>query len=765
MKNTTTGISLIHQWFARRPSTASRATAFAALIEPPEDSKELAHIEATLEHLSYEDINPDRMQEGRIDMEKYHVGRPKVLDPFGGGGSIPLECIRLGCEVYSNDYNPVAAIIQKCTLEYPQKYGGMSFGMNPSESRLLKDIRYWGGWLEDEVKKELKPYFPSDTGTPSIYIWARTIPCQGCGRTIPLLRSFKIKTDEAALRPSVDGFDVIEATGNIHGTISSGNVTCLSCGTSVPSKRTSEMLRADPDNDMLVCVAEQSPKGKRHYRKVNQSDKEAYELYSAKLKHVRKRFKELYHIDPVPSEIINTPTGKEYKPNQPYWVLNGPCTIGQTKWGDMFNVRQKLVMVTMLNKIREARNIIGSNNESGYAECMGCYLTMIMNRLVLKNSRNTRWHSRGSIGGTITSSAIEKLWSYTEITPFNSTMGIRAQTEMLIRAVQTAMQSYGKPATITCTSATHMPYDNETFDAVFTDPPYYNMKSYADLSDYYYVWMRRSIGDLFPDWFKSQLSPKTQECVENESLVRGLRGSGLTKHDLDIKDGRFYENVMAKSLSEMHRVLKPDGICIIVYSHTKLDSWETLISAIKKSGFIITAAWPIATELKNRLSARNTASVQSSIYMVARKGRRGLVGYYKTVKSELADILPKLEDIRECLAREDYLIAAIGFALQTITKYEVIKHDSGETVEIDVILKHTRQIAVQHRMRDIIGRSAEFDPITTFYLMYRYTYGDRPAQFDSAKKLAQGCGITMADHGIIKKERDKVRVLGPNGAW
>ena len=263
MKNTSTSISLIHQWFARRPLTASRATAFAALIEPPKNPKELAHVEATLEHLSYADINSDRAQEGCIDIEKYHVGTPKVLDPFGGGGSIPLECIRLGCEVYSNDYNPVAAIIQKCTLEYPQKYSAKSLGINPSESKLLKDIKYWGDWLADEVEKELKPYFPSDTGTPSIYFWARTIPCQRCGKTIPLLRSFEIKKYEATLRPSVDDFDIVEATNDIRGTISSGNVTCLSCGTSVPSKRTSEMLRVDPDNDMLVCVAEQPLKGKR----------------------------------------------------------------------------------------------------------------------------------------------------------------------------------------------------------------------------------------------------------------------------------------------------------------------------------------------------------------------------------------------------------------------------------------------------------------------------------------------------------------------
>ena len=134
---------------------------------------------------------------------------------------------------------------------------------------------------------------------------------------------------------------------------------------------------------------------------------------------------------------------------------------------------------------------------------------------------------------------------------------------------------------------------------------------------------------------------------------------------------------------------------------------------------------------------------------------------YDVVKKELADILPKLEDIRECLAREDYLIAAIGFALQTITKYEIIKHDSGEIIKIDEILKHTRQIAVQHNMKGIIGKSAKFDPITTFYLMYRYTYGDRQAQFDSVKKLAQGCGITMTDYSIIKKDGGMIHVLNP----
>ena len=762
MKDTNNGISLMHQWFARRPLTASRATAFAALIDSPEDPKELARVDAMLVRLSHKDINPDKMQEVRMNIEKHHAGRPRVIDPFGGGGSIPLECIRLGCEVYSNDYNPVAAIIQKCTLEYPQKYGGLSTDMNPSESRLLEDIKHWGDWLEDEVKKELEPYFPSEADMPIIYIWARTIQCQSCSRTIPLLPSLEIKKGEIALRPCIDGFDVVEGTTDMPGTIRNGATTCLSCGTSVPPRRTSEILRADPDNDMLVCIVEQTPGGKRKYRKVSQNDRDAYKSCHVKLELERKRFIELYGIDPVPDEIISTPTGKECEPNQPYWAPNRPCTIGQTRWGDLFNVRQKLVMVTILHKIRKARDMIESKKDPGYAECMECYLVMIMDRLVVRNSRNTKWYNDGSIGRTITSSAIEKRWSYSEITPFGTTMGIRSQTKTLTRAVQVSIQSHGAAATVTCTSATHLPYDNETFDAVFTDPPYYDMKSYADLSDYYYVWMRRSIGDMFPDWFRSQLSPKSQECIKNKSLIRGLRASGLTEQDLNIKDDRFYEDMMAKSLSEMHRILKPDGICVIVYSHTKLDSWETLIGAIKKSGFIITAAWPIATEMKERISAQNTASVQSSIYMVARKEKRDLVGYYKTVKRELAKILPKLDDIQECLAREDYLIAAIGFALQTITKYEVIKHDSGEAVAIDTILKHTRQIAVQHRLKDIIsGRIADFEPIVIFYVMYRYSYGDRPAQFDSAKKLAQGCGITMADHGIIKKEGDKVHVLGP----
>ena len=482
MNDTSTGISLIHQWFARRPLTASRATAFAALIDQPKDPKERIHVEAMLAHLSHENISLDRICEIRRDIKKHYGGRrPKVLDPFGGGGSIPLECIKMGCDVYSNDYNPVAAIIQKCTLEYPQKYGDMSLDMNTSVSRLSKDIEYWGNWLEDEVKRELKQYFPSETGVPITYLWARTIQCQSCDRTIPLLSSLEIRKDQATLRPCIDGFDIVKGKTDMPGTIKRGAVTCLSCGTSVPPRRTSELLRANPDNDMQICIVEQTSGGKRQYKKVSQSDRDAYELCRMKLDKERKRFIELYDIDPVPDEIINTPTGKEYEPNQPYWAPNRPCTIGQTRWSDLFNVRQKLVMVTILHKIREAREIIESKNEKdeGYAECIVCYLTMIMDRLIVRNSRNTKWYNNGSIGRTITSSAIEKRWSYSEMTPFSKTMGIRSQTKTLLRAVRSLIESNGSAATITCASATHLPYDNETFDAVFTDPPYYDMKSYA----------------------------------------------------------------------------------------------------------------------------------------------------------------------------------------------------------------------------------------------------------------------------------------------
>ena len=770
----------IHQWFARRPQAASRATSYAALVNLPNEEDEIERLTHTLRHISdYTHVDVGDVEQAILDIQKTYGGRPpKVLDPFGGGGIIPLECIRLGCEVYSNDYNPVAAILQKCTLEYPQKYGSVMHGApgtNISESKLLKDIIEWSHWVEVKVRKELDAYFPgSKDSAPSEYIWARTVTCQNpiCEADIPLIPSFQLAAD-VGLYPikknrSVsfdivglgyenvpDGFDI---SG---GSLNEGNATCLVCGSTIPAKKTAKLLQEKPDLDTMLVVVERPKSGKKRFRKVMSEDIRTYDLCMTKLEKDRLRFIKKYQIDPVPYEIIGTPTGNECGPGMPYWTTNGPSKAGQTRWGLLFNIRQKLFMTTMLFKIREAGKKMRKKYDAEYTECLMCYLGMVLDKMASLNSRNTKWciSNRTTVSG-IDSSSISNRWSYSEINPLDTESGIQRKTKTLTEGVTQAIRARGSPAKITCLSATKLPYPDNFFDAVFTDPPYYDMKAYSDLADYHYVWLKRSVGHIFPDWFRSTLSPKADEIIMNESLTRNHRL--IPKKSINLKTKAFYESMLSKALQEITRVLKDDGICVIVYSHTKLDSWDALIESISHSGMVITAAWPIRTEREKRSSAQGTASIQSSIYMVAHKSQQEPIGYYVDIKRELFDILPALDEIQDCITREDYLIAAIGFSLKTITRYESIRDDSGRTVAIQDILRYVSEIAVQHKLSSIISdKITNVEPIVGLYVMWRHTYGDRPVPFDSARKLCQGCGVDMAEHKIIKKSRDMVHVLPP----
>ena len=781
IKRTKKTVKNIHRWFARRPLAASRATSYAALVNLPDGDHKLKLLSDTLRHISdYTHVDIGDVDQAIRDIRETHGGKPpKVLDPFGGGGIIPLECIRLGCEVYSNDYNPVAAVLQKCTLEYPQKYNQVTretLETNASDSQLLKDVKEWSEWLEKLVREELEPYFSNGTGpAPSEYIWARTISCQkpGCGANIPLIPSFKLATD-VGLCPVIEdrqvsfdivgtGYDDIPDGFDIScGSVTDGDATCLVCGSTVPAKQTARLLQEMPDVDTMLAVVERPKKGKR-FRKVKPKDIETYESCGAKLDADRERFIEVYEMDPVPNEIIGTPTGSECGIDQPYWATNRPSKAGQTRWDLLFNVRQKLVMTTILHKVREAEKQIRKKYDAEYAECLMCYLGMMLDKIASMNSRNTRWSATDhtTISG-LDSSTIVNRWSYSETNPLDIKTGIKKKTERVCDGIQQAIRSRGTPAKITCVSATELPYPNDYFDAVLTDPPYYDMKMYSDLSDYYYVWLKRSIGHLFPDWFRSKLAPKSDEIIMNESLVRNHRL--VSKASLNLKSKKFYEHMLSKALKEINRVLKDDGVCVIVYSHTQLDSWETLIESIGKSGMTITAAWPINTEMEKRPSAQGTASVQSSIYMAGHKGGREQIGYYVEVKQELEGILTALDDIQDCISREDYLIAAIGFGLKTITRYETIQDDSGKNISIQEILQYVREMAIQHRLSDIISdRIGSVEPIARLYVMWRYTYGDKIVPYDSARKLCQGCGVDMADHKIIKKSKGKVRILGPTG--
>ena len=236
------------------------------------------------------------------------------------------------------------------------------------------------------------------------------------------------------------------------------------------------------------------------------------------------------------------------------------------------------------------------------------------------------------------------------------------------------------------------------------------------------------------------------------------------KKDLTTKSKKYYEDNMAIAISEMYRVLKPSGVLTLVYTHPTLDGWETLIKAIRKSGFIVTAAWPLSTETQSRKTAQGTASVQSSIYMVGRKWERENIGLYTNVKEDMFDNLKiKLQEFGGTLNKTDYFIAAIGFALEWFTKYEKVLEDSGKEVTICRMLEDIRKFTIDYKMEELVGSKLAESGIARLYVMYRWQYGDKSAPYDDARKIFQGCGVNIGEHygGIVQKRRNEIKILDP----
>ena len=310
---------------------------------------------------------------------------------------------------------------------------------------------------------------------------------------------------------------------------------------------------------------------------------------------------------------------------------------------------------------------------------------------------------------------------------------------------------------VTQSSATELPYPDSYFDAVLTDPPYYDNIPYSYLSDFFYVWLKRSVGDLYPDLFSTPLTPKSKDIV-------------AYSHSGGLDEGkRYFEEMLKKAFKEINRVLKPEGIAVIVYTHKSTSGWETLINSLLDSGLVPTASWPIDTEMKARLRARESAALASSIYIVCRKMNREKTGWFNEIREEIRHHLhAKLEKLwNEGISGADFFIAAIGSAIEVFGKYERVMDYEGNIIRAEKLIEFVREVVTDYAVRQILkdGIAGELSPLTRFYLLWRWTYGEAKVNFDEARKLAQSVGLELEKHwnrGFIKKEKEFIIVLGPH---
>ena len=728
--------------------------------------------------------------------------RPLVVDPFAGGGSIPLEALRVGADAFASDLNPVAVLLNKVVLEYIPKYG----------QRLADELRKWGQWIKEEAEKELAEFYPddSDNGNLITYLWSKTILSEAPGQgefpvEIPLFRSMwlakrkdgnvafrwqrskdglvetelvELKYSDGSthkvLRPVLEIFEPKSASEVSQGTSKGGAATCPVTGYTNSVERVREQLKkrgGGSSDARLLCVVKTHPnRSGRIYRKPNLKDIETAHL-------AEERLQELSEND------LN---GIWVKPEGKLNHLRGFFNVvlyGMDSWGDLFSPRQALSLLTISNLINKAGELVGSESGDEFKTALQTTLSMALGRLADYSSNSCMWSSSGEfIAHTFGRQALPMVWDFAEINPL-ADFGWSGACEWVGKVIDATAAAHLEPGNATAVSATrqdHMPDD--AVDATITDPPYYAAIPYADLSDFFYSWLKKSLTEIHPDLFQSALTPKEDECVSLSHRAAMYR----------YKDGVWFEKMMAQACLESRRVTSPAGISVYVFANKETAGWEAMLSALIDSGWVVTASWPIDTERGGRLRARNSAALASSVHLVCRPREnpdgslRSEIGDWRDVLQELPqrihDWMPRLA--QEGVVGADAIFACLGPALEIFSRYSSVEKASGEEVTLREYLEYVwgavSKEALGMIFTDADTTDFEEDARLTAMWLWTLSAGDttstspddtddtgKPAkstgytlEYDAARKIAQGLGAHLDKlTTLVEIKGDKARLL------
>ncbi|PWV37727.1 MAG: DNA methylase [Desulfurococcaceae archaeon] len=766
-------VSALHTWWTRHPLAASRAIAYATMIPAPRSEEELKREKRFVAELARweSSFNPEILERAREKILLANGGeRVKVLVLFADGGSIPLECLRLGCEVHALDRNPVAVLILRAMLEYPQRYSRPAARIDGKgrAPKLLEDIRRWGEWVLREVEREIGGFYcPDPDGSiPIAYIWVRTIPCRNpsCGIEIPLMKHYwlvKKTGKKIALKPYIvgkkvefriigQGISILTDFVALEGTVRGEKARCPACGSIIDSEEVKKFFKDGKAGQRLIAVMLND----NRYRLANENDLKCFEKASEYLERKRSEFIDKWGFDPIPEDRL-----------PPHINIIRTTLYGLNTWSDLFNPRQKLALVTFIEKVRHAyMRMLEEGYDREYAKAVVTYLALGIDRLADRNSTlsipiNT---SERSVGTTFARNALLMALDYIEINPITHPMGWRAILENIISVVRLLSHLQDPVASVARFSTTLSHYPDDYFDIIFIDSSYYDHVSHLYLSDFFYVWLRASIGDLsedLSDLFLTPLIPKPRE------LATHMPGGSKRKARQYLKED------LRRILREAYRVLKPGGVILVAYTYKTTLDWRTLINNLIEAGFTITAQWPIRIRRRARSGAK-----ESSIYLVARKIQKKKIGWYGEVEEEIKKKLRERLGIlqNEGIPEADSLVAVMGSALEVISSYEKVrKPEGGRDIDIKELLDHTRSIVTDHvigysiceKMSEEPSLSRQDRSLTRFYILWRWAYGEQATTLDNARKLALVAGIDdlakWLRKGFIRKEKELIKVPGP----
>jgi adenine-specific DNA methylase len=771
-------ISGMHIWWARRPVIASRAAVFASLIKITDEEKKL--VELVKQYCTWEGGENEKLVTKVRDtlFKQNNKSHHKTLDCFAGGGAIPLEMIRCGCQTYASDINPVAVLINYCTLYYPQKFGKREEIKNQKtlsnttqsigQTMLSKDITKYGKLIYDRVFQEMGQLYNGDNKDKIelAYFWIRTVNCPNpnCGCNIPIIHSLSLQKtggNNIALKMIIANKGIIfkivkekEIDFDVEqGTVKQGSVQCPICKNGVlTSTEIRKLFIEKKVGQKLIAVMEYDKlRKKKQFRLATEKDKSNYESAESKITELCKK----YGKEIIPTEKIPRPEAKDTA-SDAFFVHLQPVIYGFTTWDSLFNKRQLLSLILFSIKIKEIyKELIEQGEDIEYAGAIVSYLALCVDRIADFNSMFCMLNPHGStrIAHTYGRHAISMIFNYAETNPLNKSA---ANWDSALEATSNVISncSLGGTVFVSQSDARKLNYTNEFFDAVIIDPPYYDLVPYSDLSDFFYVWLKRILKDVHPKLFSTPLTPKISEIIQNTTLTRRCR-KDISYTNTKNKDQ--FESGLTESFNEINRVLRKDGILTIAFAHKTTSAWETLISSLLNANFVVTASWPLKTEKPGRLRAN------------CRKRTAKEEGYFNEIKDELKEkIYKKLEEFwKQGIRGADFFISAIGPAIEVFGKYKKVKKLSGEEVTVAELLDEVRKIVTDYSLHQILhdGQLGSIDDMTRFYVLWRWAYGNADVPFDDARKLAQALGAEpdelLSKKGMLNKKGDKVSMFEP----
>ena len=768
--------STLHLWWARRPLAAARAVLFAQLVDDPsahpdryptEEAQRArrAELHELLEQLVVWENTTDEtlLNRARKEIRDSCGGNPPpILDPFAGGGTIPLEAQRLGLEARASDLNPVAVLINKALIEIPPRFRDQPPvfpGLADTRSTwrgaegLAADVRAYGEWMREEAEKRIghlypKATLPDGTQAPVIaWIWARTVRCPnpGCGIEMPLVRSWwlgKKKGKEAYVVPRVVsdpsdpsgkrvGFEIGHHPGGpaMDGTMSArqGGV-CLSCDSIVDKDHIkSEGLAERMGGVLMAVVAE----GQRQ-RIYLPPTKEHIEAAS------------VARPDDVPDQELGFDPRNLWTP-----------AYGLTRFSDLFTNRQLVALTTFSDLVGEAREGVladatvaprdarSSHSDlsvAEYADAVATYLGLVVSRLTDYQSAITTWASNPQmeiLRNVFARQAIPMAWDFAEGNPFATSSGsltrmLGAVTEALARtpAAETAwasqldaIASIAQPALVS------------------TDPPYYDNIGYSDLSDFFYVWLRRSLRTIYPSLLGTMVVPKAEELVANPYRHGGRDGAKA-----------FFEGGFRQVFARAREWALPDFPITVYYAFKQSESddsgevstgWETLLDGMIRSGWTITATWPMRSERTGRMISIDTNALASSIVLALRPRHEDApttdrAGFLAALHAELPDALRKLQ--QGGIAPVDLPQAAIGPGMAVFSRYAKVVESDGHPMTVHSALARINEILDQV----LNEQEGDFDPTSRFAIAWYRQHGYTTGQFGDADNLARARNTSVA---------------------